>query len=535
MIVKCIMCYLARLRWLSPARTLGYGSVHARSFRAENLWEVQAVRHVLAIDQGTSSSRAVVFDADGRAVASAQRPLDQRFPADGWVEQDAQALWDATIAAGREAIARSGVAATNIDALGITNQRETTVLWDAETGEPVDAAIVWQDRRTAERCERIHSDGMEREIADITGLVIDPYFSSTKLEWLLQDPQRRRAAAAGRLKFGTVDSFLIWRLTKGRRHVTDATNASRTQLFDIEGQAWSPRLLDYFDIPPALLPTVCDCIDDFGTADAEWFGAPIPILGVAGDQQAALIGQACFEPGMVKSTYGTGCFVIANTGQARVHSRSRLLATIGHRIDGAATYALEGSIFNAGVAIKWLRDKLGLIETAADTEAAARRTGGDTGGVVVVPAFTGLGAPHWQPQARGLVAGLTLNTTADEIVTATLQSIALQTVDLLVALGDDGVAATKLRVDGGMAVNDWFCQYLADIAGAPTFRPANTETTVLGAALLAAVGAGWHADIESAARGWQLEARAREFSPRMSAEARSARLRRWRAAVRRAL
>ena len=493
------------------------------------------MRHVLAIDQGTSSSRAVVFDADGRAAASAQRPLNQRFPQDGWVEQDAQALWDATLAAGREAIARSGVSAANIDALGITNQRETTVLWEAETGDAVDAAIVWQDRRTAERCERIQSDGMEGEIADITGLVIDPYFSSTKLEWLLRDPRRRRDAAAGRLKFGTVDSFLIWRLTKGRRHVTDATNASRTQLFDIESQAWSPRLLDYFDIPPALLPAVGDCIDDFGTANADWFGAPIPIHGVAGDQQAALIGQACFEPGMAKSTYGSGCFVIANTGAERRHSRSRLLATVGYRIDGRATYALEGSIFNAGVAIKWLRDKLGLIESAADTEAAARRTGGDTGGVVVVPAFTGLGAPHWRPEARGLVAGLTLNTGPDEIVTATLQSIALQTVDLLAALRDDGVITTELRIDGGMAVNDWFCQYLADVAGVPASRPANTETTAVGAALLAAVGAGWHGMVEETARAWRAQTPPDTFSPQMSPSTRDDCLAAWRSALQRAL
>ena len=491
------------------------------------------MRHLLAIDQGTSSSRAVVFEDGGRVVAAAARPLDQLFPRDGWVEQDPQALWDATIAAGREAVAKSGVPPQRIDGIGITNQRETTLVWNADTGEPVGNAIVWQDRRTAERCERARRDGMEGEIASVTGLLIDPYFSSTKLEWILERHGEGQAASA--LRFGTVDGFLIWRLTKGRSHVVDATNASRTQLFDIERQAWSASLLDYFHVPESALPTVRDCVDDFGVADLEWFGAPIPILGVAGDQQAALVGQACFAPGMVKSTYGTGCFVIANTGAERVASRSRLLATVGYRLDGAVTYALEGSIFSAGVAIKWLRDRLGLIADAAETEAAARRTGGDTGGVFVVPAFTGLGAPHWRPDARGIVAGLTLDTGPDQIVTATLQSVALQTVDLLAALGSDGMAATTLRIDGGMAANDWFCQYLADVADVPATRPANIETTVVGAGLLAAVGAGWHADLQSAARAWQLEARAHTFSPRMSPADRAACLQGWRTAVQRAL
>ena len=362
--------------------------------------------YVLAIDQGTSSSRAIVFDERGREVGAAQRAFEGLYPQDGWVEQDPEALWAATLTAGREAIATTGVEPTSIAAIGIANQRETTLLWDARTGASLGNAIVWQDRRTAARCEEVRSDGLEPDLVDITGLLIDPYFSSTKLEWLLARDGVARRAAAGELRFGTVDSFLIWRLTKGASHFTDATNASRTQLFDIRAQVWSERLLEYFRIPPAVLPAVRDCIDDFGVADAEWFGAEIPIRGVAGDQQAALVGQGCFMPGMTKSTYGTGCFLIANTGAERVRSEARLLTTVGYRVDGVPTYAIEGSIFNAGVAIKWLRDQVGLIDTAADTEAAARRTGGDTGGVFVVPAFTGLGAPHWRPDARGLGHGL---------------------------------------------------------------------------------------------------------------------------------
>ena len=486
---------------------------------------------VLAIDQGTSSSRAVVFDADGREAASAQRPFDALYPADGWVEQDPETLWRTVLETGREAIARSGVPATEIAAIGIVNQRETTLLWEADTGTPVGNAIVWQDRRTAEQCRRIRDDGVEPEIAEITGLLVDPYFSSTKLKWLLDraDPRDRSG-----LRFGTVDSFLIWRLTKGLSHATDATNAARTQLFDIDRQTWSARLLDYFGIPPAVLPAVRDCIAEFGVADAAWFGAPMPILGVAGDQQAALIGQGCFETGMVKSTFGTGCFLIANTGRERVRSEARLLATVGYRIGGETTYALEGSIFNAGVAIKWLRDTLGLIDSAAETEQAARRIDGDTGGVFVVPAFTGLGAPHWRPDARGLVTGLTLDAGRDHLVVATLKGVGFQTADLIGAVAADGVAATELRVDGGMAVNDWFCQFLADVAGMAVVRPANIETTVAGAGLLAAVGAGLHSDIETAGRVWTA-ASATRFAPGIGPDQRENWLRDWHRAVARTL
>ena len=491
--------------------------------------------HLLAIDQGTSSSRAVVFDANGRAVASAQRPLDQSFPRDGWVEQDVEALWRGVVAAGREAVAAAGVAAGDIAAIGVSNQRETTVLWDAVTGAPVGNAISWQDRRTAARCEQARADGMEAELSAITGLLSDPYFSSSKLAWLLAQGDNARRGAQGALRFGTVDSFIIWRLTKGASHVTDATNAARTQLFDISSQAWSERLLDYFNVPEAVLPTVLDCVDDFGVADAEWFGAPIPIAGVAGDQQAALLGQACFERGQTKCTFGTGCFLIANTGSQRITSAARMLTTVGYRFQGETTYALEGSVFNAGVAIKWLRDKLGVIANAADTEAAARRVKGDTGGVVVVPAFTGLGAPHWQPHARGLVTGLTLDTGVDEIVTATLRSVALQAADLLAAATADGLSTQVLRIDGGMAANDWFCQFLADATGIAVTRPRNTETTAVGAGLLAATGAGVASDPRAVARTWQLREPPRAFSPAVEAEVRRAWSRDWQAAVQRAL
>ena len=491
--------------------------------------------HLLAIDQGTSSSRAIVFDAEGRAIASAQHPVDQLFPRDGWVEQDAEALWRGVLAAGRDAIAAAGVAAKSIAAIGITNQRETTLLWDARTGATIGNAISWQDRRTAARCERARADGMEAELAAVTGLLPDPYFSSTKLAWLLEQGDNGTRARRGALRFGTVDSFLVWRLTKGRRHVTDATNAARTQLFDIGDQAWSERLLDYFAVPSAVLPTVLDCVDDFGVADAEWFGAPIPLLGVAGDQQAALLGQACFERGQTKCTFGTGCFLIANTGGQRVASAARLLTTVGYRLGGETTYALEGSVFNAGVAIKWLRDKLGLIARAADTEAAARRIDGDTGGVFVVPAFTGLGAPHWRPDARGLVTGLTLDTGVDEIVTATLKSVAFQTADLLAAAAADGLPAREVRVDGGMVANDWFCQFLADATGIAVARPANTETTAVGAALLAATGAGVGADPRAVAQKWNLHAPARRFSATVDDATRLTWAAAWRKAVARAL
>ena len=480
--------------------------------------------YILALDQGTSSSRALLYDAAGTVVASAQQSIDSSYPQDGWVEQDPEMIWSSILQVGRQAIASANIGPTDIAAIGITNQRETSLLWERQTSHCLYNAIVWQDRRSAAYCEQLaehrypadQADGqpMAELIEHTTGLIIDPYFSSTKLAWLLDQVDADRARAEnGELCFGTIDSFLVWRLTQGSKHVTDATNASRTQLFDIGQQCWSQPLLDVFNVPAAVLPQVLDCVDDFGIADPEWFGAAIPIRGIAGDQQAALIGQACFEPGMSKSTYGTGCFVMTHTGQQISRSSQQLLSTVAYRINGQPSYALEGSIFVAGVAIQWLRDQLGLIEHAADTADAFARTGGDTQGVYVVPAFTGLGAPYWQPQARGLITGLTLDSNKDHIVTAFLQSVAFQTRTLLQAMAADGAPVSTLRVDGGMVVNDAFCQFLCDLLNVPVERPADVETTVRGAGVLAAIGAGLFADLQEAAELWQL---GRRFDPDMA-------------------
>ena len=480
--------------------------------------------YILALDQGTSSSRALLYDAAGTVVASAQQSIDSSYPHDGWVEQDPEMIWSSILQVGRQAIASANIGPTDIAAIGITNQRETSVLWERQTSHCLYNAIVWQDRRSAAYCEQLakqrhpadQADGqpMAELIEHTTGLIIDPYFSSTKLAWLLDQVDADRARAEnGELCFGTIDSFLVWRLTQGSKHVTDATNASRTQLFDIGQQCWSQPLLDVFNVPAAVLPHVLDCVDDFGIADPEWFGAAIPIRGIAGDQQAALIGQACFEPGMSKSTYGTGCFVMTHTGQQISRSSQQLLSTVAYRINGEPSYALEGSIFVAGVAIQWLRDQLGLIEHAADTADAFARTGGDTHGVYVVPAFTGLGAPYWQPQARGLITGLTLDSNKDHIITAFLQSVAFQTRTLLLAMAADGAPVSTLRVDGGMVVNDAFCQFLCDLLNVPVERPADVETTVRGAGVLAAIGAGLFADLQEAAELWQL---GRRFDPDMA-------------------
>ena len=478
----------------------------------------------MALDQGTSSSRAIIYDALGQVVTVAQAGIDLVCPADGWVEQDPEQLWQSILTVGRTAITQSGLAAEAIKAIGITNQRETTLLWERASGNCLHNALVWQDRRTAAQCQKMATDKLvdgrpvAEAISAITGLIIDPYFSSTKLTWLLDNVAgARQAALKDEICFGTVDSFLLWKLSKGQSHVTDATNASRTQLFDINEQAWSKELLAYFDIPQGLLPKVLDSAADFAVADAEWFGAPIPITGVAGDQQAALIGQACFAPGMSKSTYGTGCFAMTNTGAARPYSKQQLLTTVAYRIAGQTCYALEGSIFVAGVAIKWLRDQLNLIDDAAETQAAFERCHGDSNGVVVVPAFTGLGAPHWQPDVRGLITGLTLDSSRDHVITATLQSVALQTAELLKAMAGDGAGVNTLRVDGGMVVNDALCQFLADILDVQVQRPKDVETTAKGAAVLAALGCGQLADLEDAASAWQLD---QTFAPLMPRERR---------------
>lgn len=485
-------------------------------------------RHVLAIDQGTTSSRAIVYDAAGAELGSAQQEFEQVFPRAGWVEHDPEAIWRSVLEVCRGAIERAGVEPASIGAIGITNQRETVIVWDRKSGRPIYNAIVWQDRRTAERCRRLAADGHLALVRERTGLTIDPYFSATKLAWLLDEvPRAREQAKAGRLAFGTVDSFLLWRLTAGRVHRTDATNASRTMLFDIHEQAWSRELLALLDIPESLLPEVCDCIAEFGETEPALLGAGVPVHGMAGDQQAALIGQACFERGMSKSTYGTGCFVITNTGGEVQASEHALLSTVAYRLAGEVTYGLEGSIFVAGSAVQWLRDGLGLIAHARDTEALARETG-VVESVHVVPAFTGLGAPHWDPDARGAILGLTRDSSAAQIVTATLQAVAFQTRDLLEAMAEDGVTLDVLRVDGGMVRNDWLLQFLADLLGIAVERPEATESTAIGAANLAAAGAGIVPGLADTAARWRRET---AFEPRMSADRRAALYEGWLAAV----
>jgi len=490
-------------------------------------------RHILAIDQGTTSTRSIVFDARGRAVALARRELAQHYPADGWVEHDPEDIWRDALATAGEALQRAGLAARDVAAVGITNQRETTVVWERATGRPIHRAIVWQDRRTAEACARLRSDGTEALVRRRTGLLLDPYFSGTGLAWLLDTvPGTRVRAERGELAFGTVDTFLLWRLSGGRVHATDVTNASRTLLLDIRRGDWDDELLRLFGIPRALLPEVLDSSGVFGTTAPGLFGAAIPVAGIAGDQQAALFGQACFEPGMVKSTYGTGCFLLLNTGTTPVESRNRLLTTPAYRIGGRTTYAMEGSIFVAGAAIKWLRDGLGLIRDAAETDALARQVP-DSHGVHLVPAFVGLGAPHWRPDARGLISGLTLDATGAHLARAALESVAFQTVDLIRAMAADGTArAAAIRVDGGMAANDWFCQFLAEVLDARVERPVEVETTALGAAFLAGLATGVWTDLAALAATWASGA---EFRPAMAADRRAALHAGWQAALARAL
>jgi len=484
--------------------------------------------HVLAIDQGTSSSRAIVYDAQLAPVAAAQKEFPQVYPRSGWVEHDADVIWDGVVDVLAEALARANVPAGDLAAVGITNQRETTVVWDRADGRPIHNAIVWQDRRTASHCERLEAEGAGAHVARLTGLRLDPYFSATKIAWLLDNVDGARARAErGELAFGTIDTFLLWRLTGGRVHATDATNASRTLLYDIHAQRWDESLLDLFGVPESMLPEVRDCIAPFGTIDAGLPAAGVMIGGIAGDQQAALIGQAGVDEGTIKSTFGTGCFVIANTGTRALASSHQLLTTIASRFDGTVTYGLEGSVFVAGSALQWLRDALGILDAAPDSEAIARRTG-IVEDVVVVPAFAGLGAPWWDPHARGAVLGLTRGTGRDEIITATLQAIAYQTADLVRAMADDGIRPALLRVDGGMAANDWFLQFLADVLGIVVERPTNVESTVLGAACLAAVQAGMLGSLADVASIWTSD---RRFEPRMPADQRTALLAGWTEAV----
>ncbi|GGE17859.1 glycerol kinase [Gemmobacter megaterium] len=486
--------------------------------------------HILAIDQGTTSSRSILFDAALRPVAQAQQEFAQHFPAPGWVEHDPMDLWSSVAATARAAIERAGTGVHDIAAIGITNQRETTLLWDRATGRPLHAAIVWQDRRTAGRCADLRQAGHEALIRARTGLRLDPYFSGTKLSWLLDHvPGARERAQRGELAFGTVDSWLIWNLTGGKVHATDVTNASRTMLYDIGQGAWDAEICGLLDIPASVLPEVKDCAAAFGTTRADLFGSPIPIFGVAGDQQAATMGQACFRPGMMKSTYGTGCFALLNTGTRQVASSHQLLTTIAYRLNGQTTYALEGSIFVAGAVVQWLRDGLRLIRDAAETQPLAAAAD-PAQGVVMVPAFTGLGAPYWQPESRGAIFGLTRNSGPAELARAALESVGYQTRDLLDAMRADWGATAQgvLRVDGGMAASDWTMQFLADITGAPVDRPTITETTALGAAWLAGHGAGVCGGPEDFARLWELD---RRFEPRMPAATRDAAYARWQRAV----
>jgi glycerol kinase len=490
---------------------------------------------VLALDQGTTSTRAIAFRAPRLAPAAVvRRDLAQHYPASGWVEHEAEDLVADGIAVLREALAAAGGTAADVAAIGITNQRETTVVWDRATGRPIHRAIVWQDRRTAPACAALRQAGHAALIAARTGLLIDPYFCATKIGWILDTVEGARAAAeAGRLAFGTVDSWLLWRLTGGRVHATDATNASRTMLFDIRTGAWDDELLDLFGIPRALLPDVRDCSGLFGHADPAILGGAVPIMGIAGDQQAAMVGQACFTPGMVKSTYGTGCFLLLNTGDAPVASGNRLLTTVACQMNGKRTYALEGAIFVAGAAVQWLRDGLGVIRDSAESGALAQRAD-PAQAVYLVPAFTGLGAPHWDADARAALFGMTRNTGPAEFARAALESVAYQTRDLIEAMHRDwtGGAETVLRVDGGMVASDWTMQFLADMLDAPVDRPVVLETTALGAAYLA----GYAAEVCPApaefAESWALQ---RRFEPRMAGEDRSRRYAGWADAVRRTL
>ncbi|WP_144096433.1 glycerol kinase GlpK [Croceicoccus sediminis] len=485
--------------------------------------------YILAIDQGTTSTRSILFDARLDRVSVSQQEFAQHYPRPGWVEHDAEEIWTKTLETARGALASADVPADAVAAIGITNQRETVVIWDRATGEPIHKAIVWQDRRTAAMCEELHEAGHEEIVRKTTGLLLDPYFSATKIAWILDEvPGARERAERGELAFGTIDCFLLWRLTGGRVHATDATNASRTLLLDIEKGEWSDALCHLLRVPPALLPRIGDNAEIYGETDPGLLGCAIPVAGMAGDQQAALFGQACFHPGMVKSTYGTGCFAVANTGETPLRSANRLLTTVGYRLNGKTTYALEGSIFVAGAAVKWLRDSLDLVENSAETAELAA-TLDDNGGVYMVPAFTGLGAPHWDPHARGALLGMTLGTTRAHIARATLEAVAYQTMDLLDAMNADGAPPPDaMRVDGGMAANDWFCAFLADMLATRVDRPQELETTARGAAALAGLGVGLFENLQAIEALSNFD---RSFEPSMAEEKRAELADGWHAAL----
>ena len=487
--------------------------------------------YILALDQGTTSSRAIVFDHDGAIRAVAQKEFAQIFPSAGWVEHDPGEIWASQIGVAVEALGRAQVRPKELAAIGITNQRETTIVWDRETGDPVYNAIVWQDRRTADYCQRLKAQGAGETIQAKTGLLIDAYFSASKIRWILDHVEgAREKARAGRLAFGTIDSWLIWKLTGGREHVTDVSNASRTMLFDIHALSWDHELLDLFDIPASLLPAVRASSGVCGETSTSLGLGQVPIAGIAGDQQSALFGQMCRKPGMSKNTYGTGCFLLQNIGTTPTPSRNQLVTTVAWQLDGRTEYALEGSVFIGGAVVQWIRDGLGLIRTAADIEPLAL-SAPDNGGVFLVPAFAGLGAPHWDPFARGAIVGITRGTTAAHIARAALESIAFQVADLLDAMAADcGIAATELRVDGGAAANNTLMQIQADLLGVPVVRPAVTETTALGAAYLAGLGVGFWTSADDLTGQWQMD---RRFDPKMPPGTARAMRQRWTAAVER--
>src|SRR5690554_4999343 len=482
--------------------TVASYSLHNKKYKTEELMS----KYLLSLDQGTTSSRAILFTKEGNVAGVQQQEFKQHFPQSGWVEHDPEDIWQSTLQSMQKLITEQQVSTEDIIAAGITNQREMTLLWDRHTGEPLYNAIVWQDRRTAELCQRLQrQSGAEALVRERTGLLLDPYFSATKLMWLLEHiPGARERAERGELAFGTVDTFLLWRLSGGKVHATDATNAARTMLFNIHTQQWDADLLRLFDIPAELLPDVKDSAAEIGTMEASLLGAAVPVRGMAGDQQAALIGQACLQPGMAKSTYGTGCFMVLNTSTRALQSDLRLLTTVAYRLQGQPVYALEGSIFMAGATLQWIRDGLRLISSAGECQSLAEATGYNNP-VYMVPAFTGLGAPYWDPQARGAIMGLSRDTGIKEIVTAGLQAVCYQSRDLLQAMIKDGVQPQQLRVDGGMVVNDWLMQFLSDILGVNISRPLITETTALGAAMLAGLQAGIYKDIDEINNVWQLE------------------------------
>lgn len=483
---------------------------------------------ILAIDQGTTSSRAIVFDPDSNIIAVAQQEFPQHYPNDGWVEHEPEDIWSSTLAVCREAVSAALSKGANIVAIGVTNQRETTLIWDKLTGKAIYKAIVWQDRRTAKQCKKLQDEGHLAAVQQRTGLLLDPYFSASKIAWILDNVEGARARAeAGDLAFGTVDSFLIWRLTGGKVHATDVTNASRTNLFNIHSLSWDQALLDIFNVPESMLPVVKECADDFGQTEPQLFGFPIPILGVAGDQQAASIGQCCFTEGAIKSTYGTGCFVLLNTGENAFSSKNKLLTTVAYTIEGTTHYALEGSIFIAGATVQWLRDGLHMISSAPETEAMARSVPDDHG-VYIVPAFAGLGAPYWAPDARGAIYGLTRGTSSAHFARAALESVCYQTSDLLKAMTEDGISVDMLRVDGGMVGNSWLCQFLSNILNVSVERPKIMETTALGAAYLAGLQAGIYQSKEQIASMNKIE---QAFQPQMDEMQRSKLLKGWSSAI----